>query len=186
MRILRASLTFLSVLLAACGAARADFEATAALSGLNERPTPHNVPGTGFADIFFHAAADTITYSVTFSDLTAPATVAHIHVGPITGTGPIVLPFTNQGPPSATSGSFSGTLTNADIINQATSGLTDISQIAAQIQAGNGYVNIHDVPFPGGEIRGQLTPEPASLVLMGLGVAGLLGYARLRRLRASA
>ena len=188
MRIPRASLTFVVTLFAACGAARADFEATADLLGANERPIPTNSPGTGFADIFYNAAADTISYTVTFSDLTTPAQVAHIHIGPASGTGPIVLPFTNPGPPHDLSGSFSGTLTNADIINQSQSGLTDISQIATQIQLGNAYTNIHTTLFPGGEIRGQLAlvPEPASMMMMGLGVAGLLGYDCLRRRRASA
>ena len=62
-------------------------------------------------------------------------------------------------------GELMGTLHNADIIHQATRAWTDISQIPAQIQAGNGYVNVHSVLFPGGEIRGQLAvlaPEPAS------------------------
>jgi hypothetical protein len=29
----------------------------------------------------------------------------------------------------------------------------------AQIRAGNAYVNIHTAAHPGGEIRGQLTPQ---------------------------
>jgi hypothetical protein len=179
------SLLIVIALFAAQGTARADFEATATLSGVNERPLPHLGPGTGFADIFFFAGTDSITYSVTFSGLFAPATASHIHIGPASGTGPVVLPFTNMGPPSATSGTFSGILTNADIINQATSGLTDITQIAAQILAGNAYVNIHDSVFPGGDIRGQLaplsTPEPTSLTLFVMGAAGLLGHGWRRR-----
>jgi hypothetical protein len=82
---------------------------------------------------------------------------------------------------------FSGTLSNADIINQATSGLTDISQIAAQILAGNAYVNIHDPVYPGGEIRGQLvpvsapsSPEPTGLTLVMVGASTLLGVGRIR------
>lgn len=53
---------------------------------------------------------------------------------------------------------------------------------AAEIAAGDWYVNVHATVYSAGIIRGQLdpTPEPASLALLGGGL-GLIAIAQLRR-----
>ena len=55
--------------------------------------------------------------------------------------------------------------------------------LIAGLNSGNAYTNIHNVTYPGGEIRGQLSsvPEPETLAFTG---AGLLVLAAARRRRA--
>src|SRR5215469_2361702 len=98
----------------------------------------------------------------TFSGLLAPATAAHIHCcGPAGVNEPVVLPFSAaQGFPfGATSGTFSHTF---DLNTDLSPGTITAAQFVAGLEGGETYANIHDTPFPGGEIRGQLAavPEP--------------------------
>jgi hypothetical protein len=180
---------------------------TAALSGPNEEP-PNASPGTGFAIVTIDDIAHTMRVQVSFADLLGPTTVSHIHVingpgdtntadtlGPVATTTPTFPGF----PVGVTSGSFDATLEMLLVGSYRPGWLTDSGGTAELAEAalfmgifeGRAYLNIHTSEFPGGEIRGFLQqapaaiPEPASLLLLGSGLAAA-GMRRRRQRRSEA
>jgi hypothetical protein len=163
---------------------------TTTLSGANENPSNES-PGTGTASVTFDAVFRTLALSITFSGLTTNDTAAVIHccvsppgnVGVATAT-PAFFGF----PLGVTSGTYNQTLDltlfsswNPAFVN-ANGGTVAGAEaaFAAGLNAGQAYLNIHTLMFPGGEIRGFLTPEPMSAVLLGAGLAGLAAARRQR------
>ena len=137
---------------------------TADLEPFNEVP-PHATASSAFGAFNYDSVAHTLSYDVTFTNLSSPAAAGHVHFGAAGINGPVILPFSPG--PVGTSGEVMGVWTNASLINQGLSGITTIDQAYSVALAGNLYSNIHDSLFPGGEIRGQLAvvPEPATFLL---------------------
>ena len=111
----------------------------AALSGKSEVPANASA-GTGTADIDYDAATKKLTWKLTYSGLSGPATAAHFH-GPAEAgkNGGVAVAIPNAGTSPAEG---SATLTDAQ---------------AADLLAGKYYINVHTAANPGGEIRGQVT-----------------------------
>ena len=107
------------------------------LKGGNEVP-PNKSKGTGTLTATYDTASKKLTWKGTYSDLTGPATMAHFH-GPAEPdkTAVITVPITPIKSP------FEGAAT-----------LTDAQ--AAELMAGQWYVNVDTVAHPLGEIRGQI------------------------------
>jgi len=110
----------------------------ATLDGKAEVP-PNASAGKGTADIDYDAATKKLSWKVTYSGLSGPATAAHFHAAEAGKNGGVAVAI-----PNATSSPVEGSAT-----------LTDAQ--AADLMAGKYYVNVHTAANPGGEIRGQVT-----------------------------
>jgi hypothetical protein len=114
-----------------------------ALTGAQQVP-PVETSGSGAADLTYDSATRVLTWSVTYSGLSAPATMAHFHGPAAAGAnGPVTIWISNK-----------GAAVESPIKGEAT--LTP--EQAAQFTAGDWYVNVHTSAHPGGEIRGQVMP----------------------------
>jgi hypothetical protein len=114
---------------------------TATLTGAAEVPGPGDPDGRGTATIRLNQGQGKVCFVLTASNITLPATGAHIHVGSSTSSGGVVVALT---PPDATGTSAGCASAQRSLIR------------AIRKNPSNYYVNIHTTDFPDGAIRGQL------------------------------
>jgi hypothetical protein len=120
----------------------------AAMNSGDERPAPTgdvaNARGAFSATVTKTDTGATLNWTLTFTNMSGPATAAHIHLAERGTPGPVVVPLCAP----CTSG-VSGTANiNATVL--------------AAIQADRAYVNVHTRQNPAGEIRDQVSPVAAT------------------------
>jgi hypothetical protein len=131
---------------------------SASLGGENEVP-PINTAGSG---AFQMEIGNPITFSLTFSGLSSPLTMAHVHFAPTKVSGGVMIFLCGGGGqpacPAATSGTITGTITAANVTGPTAQGIAagDLDSALEAVRSGLGYVNMHTTNFPPGEIRGEV------------------------------
>ena len=130
----------------------------AKLTGFKETPS---IITTGSATLELSVGSSSISYVLTFANLEAPATEAHIHIGQPGVAGGVAAFLCGGGGKSACppgGGTVTGTITAADVIGPTAQGIQpgQLDRLIIAIRAGVAYTNVHSTLHPEGEIRGQI------------------------------
>jgi len=116
---------------------------TVPLTGAEQVP-PVETPAKGSAAITYDSATRVVTWTITYTGLSAPATMAHFHGPTEKGkNAPVLIWLSTKGSPAESPFKGEATLT---------------PEQAQQFTAGEWYINVHTQAHPGGEIRAQVVP----------------------------
>ena len=153
-------------------AALADrFQSKPRLTGAQEVPTV-TTDGTARATVEFDKGFTKVRVRLRFKNLNGNFTRLHFHCNVAGTNGPIAIglidmvnpDFDNSDVVSLDGNRIVGTLTNedfpdtescADVIGKP---VNNIASLAAAIDRGEIYINLHTDAFPPGEVRGQVRP----------------------------
>ena len=125
----------------------------------NQQNPPVQTLGQGQAIFMLSKDGQSLHYKLIAANI-ENITQAHIHLSPKGVNGPIVLWLYPSAPPAILiPGRFDGVLMEGDATAANLVGILaghPLSDLIAQMESGNAYVNIHTSQNPMGEIRGQI------------------------------
>ncbi len=163
----------------------------APMSGANEVPS-NDSTNTGTATFELNDAETELSYEIivqTFDvggiltpDVNDDITGLHLHnAAPGVNGGVVFGIFSPSQDADRTIKIFTdGTIRFTGVWDAGDPSNDSLANQLGNLKNGELYVNLHNAAFPGGEIRGQLVPEPSTACLFGL---ALLGVGTLRRRR---
>jgi hypothetical protein len=136
------------------------------VGGLNAETGAIFTPGQGTLKLKLNTKLQSVNWTLTYSNMAASVTQAHIHFGKEHVPGGIMVFFCSNlgnGPVGTqacpvNSGTVSGMFTAGSVLavpgQHVTAG--DFNALAQAILTKTAYANIHTAMFPAGEIRGQV------------------------------
>lgn len=133
------------------------------MTGDQQVPSPVDSPASGITGFRVNQGGNGILYLTALAGI-EEITQAHTHLAPRGENGPVtafLLQFTEAvdgsggGTPFTPNGLYLefGLITASDVVGPIDG---DFRALVESLQSGNAYVNVHSVPFPGGEVRGQI------------------------------
>jgi hypothetical protein len=129
------------------------------LSGAAELPDGVDTRAQGQALFQLSEDGTELSYRLIVADID-DVFMSHIHLAAADANGPVVVwLYPSAPPPVPIDGRFSGVLaegviTAAELVGPLAG--QSLADLAAAIEAGNTYVNVHTAANPGGEVRGQI------------------------------
>lgn len=127
-------------------------ELRATINAAQETPASTSA-ATGAAVMLYDVTANTFDLVVTINNFSNTATLSHIHEAAPGVAGGVVTNLGGEAVYTRTGNTLTATFRG--IVH----GGTKLTLIQ-----GGAYFNIHSAQFPGGEVRGQLIPQPVRLV----------------------
>jgi hypothetical protein len=162
----------ISALLGSSAMAAQAEEFHAVLSGFGEVGVLGGVTGAistdgrGTLDLKLDRRAQTLEFKLTYSNMSAPVVMSHIHLGQIHTAGGVMVFFCSSvgTPPAgtqacpATAGTVTGMITAANLLALPAQHLSagDFDALVDALEHNSTYVNVHTSAFPTGEIRGEI------------------------------
>jgi hypothetical protein len=139
------------------------------LSGFDEVPAVIT-DGNGRFEARISRTEQKIEYTLTYAELNAPPTQAHIHIGQELVSGGVsaflcanspITPPAGTPPCPPAPGRVTGTITPASVIGPAAQGVVagDFDSLVRALRSRLAYANVHTTQSPLGEIRGQIRGE---------------------------
>lgn len=110
----------------------------------------------------FNTTFTAVTVELKIRGLEGNFTAAHFHCGRAGENGPVIFGLISPGPLMFDGERIKGTLTNsnlnvnADCVPDIGRSVNNIVALAAAMQDGLIYINVHSDVFPGGELRAQM------------------------------
>jgi len=136
---------------------------TASLSGAQEVPAV-DAPGRGTALFSVSDDRSEVSFKVTVANV-REMTQSHIHCAAAGVNGPIVVFLFGLLPEGESLNGIlaQGSFKEDKLIVRPDSaacpgGVASLEELLAKMETGQAYVNVHTIPHPSGEIRGQIRP----------------------------